>query len=351
MARVRRKIATLLTANVVDYSRLMATDEPGPLESLDVQRELFNRLVDQYGGRQFGVVGDARLVEFSSAHDALHCAIAIQKGISERNETLATNEQIQLRIGLNVGEVLEESDGNLYGDGVTVATKLQALAAPGGICISGSVHHHVKKDGHFEHAGERRFENVADPVGIYHVVAAGVEAGHLSFWEELKRRSVVRVGAAYAVVAWLLLQIGATILPSFSAPDWIMRALFFALVVGFPIALSLAWVYELTPLGVMRNEEALREPGLKKLSGRRVDGLIIGLLAAAVIYLVINNYDLIGRGNETAPSQSIAVLAFENLSPDSDNGYFADGISDELLNVLARIPELRVASRRRTSRP
>jgi TolB-like protein/class 3 adenylate cyclase/Flp pilus assembly protein TadD len=345
VAHVKRKMATLLAANVVDYSRLMATSELESLESLKGLREILNRLVGEYGGRQFGIEGDARTVEFPSAHNALLCAIGIQKAIVERNDALPADEHIQLRIGLNVGEVLEGVDGNLHGDGINVATNLQTLAAPGGICISGSMHDHVKNYGQFEQAGERQFENARDPVHVYHVVAPGVNTGRLSFWEELKQRNVVRVGAAYAVVAWLLLQVAATILPSFDAPQWIMRALFLALVIGFPVSLFLAWVYEITPLGLMRNEEALREPDLKQLTGRRVDSVIIGLLAAAVIYLIFDNYDLLHRDAEPAPYRSIAVLAFENLSFDTDNDYFADGISDELLNVLARIPELRVASR------
>ena len=345
MAHVKRKIATLLAANVVDFSRLMATSELDSLENLKGLREILNKLVEQHGGRQFGIEGDVRTIEFPSAHNALHCAIGIQQTVAERNATLPDDERVLLRIGLNVGEVLEGADGNLHGDGVNVATNLQTLAAPGGICISNAMHDHVKNDGQFEHVGERQFENAPDPVNVFQVVAPGISTGRQSFWTELKRRNVVRVGAAYAVVAWLLLQVGDTVLPFFDTPQWVMRALFIGLVAGFPVALLLAWVYELTPLGVMRNEEALREPGLQQLSGRRVDVVIIGLLAAAVIYLVFDNYDLLQRDGEAAPKQSVAVLAFENLSPDVENEYFADGIADELLNVLARIPELRVASR------
>ena len=345
MAEVQHKIATLLSADVVTYSGSLDTHEPAAFEALQARREIFNRLVTEYGGRQFGSVGDARMAEFPSASRALECAIAIQRAILEENDPLPLNDRILLRIGLHVGEVTVEPDGSLYGDGIAVAAQLQTLAVPGGISLSGFVHDQVKHAGRFEFTGEKRLRRSGDPILTYQVLEPGVEKGYQSLWAELKRRNVVRVGAAYAVVSWLLIQIATIVLPTFDAPRWALRATIVVLVVGFPVSLFLAWIYELTPFGVRRSDDVLRQASIHRITGRRLDGAIISLLAAAVLFLVFSNYDLLRSDGEAASSSSIAVLAFDNLSPDPRYGYFADGLADELLNVLARIPELRVAPR------
>ncbi|MDH3421311.1 MAG: tetratricopeptide repeat protein, partial [Gammaproteobacteria bacterium] len=152
--------------------------------------------------------------------------------------------------------------------------------------------------------------------------------------------------AAYAVVAWLLIQAASIVLPTFDTPPWIMQSLIVVTILGFPVALVLAWLYELTPMGLKRSDEVLRHTEMGGLKGRRLDGAIIGLLVVAVTFLAYDNYvSTAGRQADAEELDSIAVLAFENLSTEAEDEYFADGLADELLGALSRLRELKVASR------
>jgi TolB-like protein/Tfp pilus assembly protein PilF len=293
------------------------------------------------------MIGNSLIAEFPNAIDAVHCAVTIQKAMLAENERLSPDERVLFRIGLNVGDVTEEGE-NLIGEGVDIARGLQAQAVPGGICLAGSVYEHVKQRVHVgvEYAGEKRLRNFPGQVAIYQVVEPGVEKGYVSLWAELSRRNVFRVGVAYTVVTWLLIQVADVVLPTFDSPRWIMQALIFLAILGFPITLVLAWVYELTPMGLKRSDDVLRQASIRWLTGRRLDRAIISLLVVAVVFLVYENY-VSKRLAATSASmiQSIAVLAFQNLSADPADEYFADGLADELLSVLGRIQELKVASR------
>ena len=164
----------------------------------------------------------------------------------------------------------------------------------------------------------------------------------MSFFDELKRRNVIRVGVAYAAIAWLLAQVADLALDAFAAPDWALRALLIAMLVGFPITLVIAWVYELTPEGVRVDEDGVsdRMPGAE----RRLDRIIIGVLAVATTFLLVDKFYLDGIDASVSPErQSIAVLPFVNMSDDSD--HFADGLSEELLNLLTKNEDLSVAGR------
>ncbi len=166
-----------------------------------------------------------------------------------------------------------------------------------------------------------------------------------SFFEELRRRSVFRVGVAYAVVAWILAQVAATVLPVFNAPQWVLQSLFILLAVGFPIALIMAWVYELTPEGPRVIADSATLEGDPAATHRKFDLAVIGLLAFALLFVVLKEYvvgPLIGSQGSRA---SIAVLAFENISGDPAQEYLSDGITEELLTVLAGVPQMRVSSR------
>ena len=166
-----------------------------------------------------------------------------------------------------------------------------------------------------------------------------------SFFEELRRRSVFRVGVAYAVVAWILAQVAATVLPVFNAPQWVLQSLFILLAVGFPSALIMAWVYELTPEGPRVTADSATLEGDPAAIHRKFDLAVIGLLAFALLFVVLKEYvvgPLIGSQGSRA---SIAVLAFENISGDPAQEYLSDGITEELLTVLAGVPQMRVSSR------
>lgn len=158
----------------------------------------------------------------------------------------------------------------------------------------------------------------------------------MSFWEELKRRNVFRVGIAYLALVWLILQVADVILSSFEAPAWIAQALIIASALGFVLAVMLGWFYELTPEGI---KAASQTNGVKtvKFTGRKLDFVIIGLLVLAVGFLIVDI--------DPEAQRSVAVLAFEDHSPDGDQEWFSDGLSEEIINSLTQLPELQVRSR------
>ena len=171
-----------------------------------------------------------------------------------------------------------------------------------------------------------------------------------NFFAELKRRNVYKVAVGYAVVGWLLIQVATQVFPFFEIPNWGVRLVVLLIVVGFPIALVIAWAFELTPGGIKRTEEADRVyPGRSR--GRAWIYVVIsaGLLSAGLFFLgryTAPNENKIGN----VPAKSIAVLPFENLSRDPDNAYFAEGIQDEILTRLAKVADLKVISHTSTQR-
>ena len=187
---------------------------------------------------------------------------------------------------------------------------------------------------------------------------------------ELKRRNVFKVAVAYAIVGWLLVEISATVLPTFGSPDWVLKVVTFLIVLGFPLALLFAWAFELTEGGIKLTKDVPQTESIAKYTGRKLDFAVIGILIIAVIYL---GYELRGRDEDPTIAQQptaqesvdqegdqpggqstiqvtddrigVAVLPFVNISNDPDNEYFSDGISEELLNVLVKVKSLRVPSR------
>jgi len=181
-----------------------------------------------------------------------------------------------------------------------------------------------------------------------------------SFWGELKRRNVVRVALAYIIATWLLLQVADIVLNNIEAPDWVFQAILLVVVLGFPIALIFAWAFELTPEGLKKEKDVDRSESITHVTGRKLDFLIISVLVLALVYFAYDKFLFAPTGDEpavTAATQladparserselSIAVLPFVNMSDDPGNEYFSDGISEELLNMLAQLPGLRVAAR------
>src|SRR5437764_104221 len=167
-----------------------------------------------------------------------------------------------------------------------------------------------------------------------------------NFFTELKRRNVYKVAVAYGIAAWLLIQIATQVFPFFEIPSWCVRLVIVLLLFGFPIAMILAWAYELTPEGIKRTEEVAPEKSVAHHTSRRLDLMIIGVLLCLIAFLVFQRY----RGGAaqtpaTAPEKSIAVLPFENMSDDKENAFFADGIQDDILTSLAKIHDLKVISR------
>ena len=171
-----------------------------------------------------------------------------------------------------------------------------------------------------------------------------------NFFAELKRRNVYKVAATYAVISWLLIQVGSILFPTFEAPGWVMKTFIVLVALGFPLALIFAWAFELTPTGVRRTEHLPPNETRTRSAGRKFNFIIVGLLLLAVALLV---FDLVRHrkaGSATeAGAKSIAVLPFENLSEEKSNAYFADGVQDEILTDLAKIADLKVISRTSTA--
>jgi TolB-like protein/Tfp pilus assembly protein PilF len=168
----------------------------------------------------------------------------------------------------------------------------------------------------------------------------------LSVFSELKRRNVFRVGIAYLVTAWLLLQVADLVLDNVPAPEWVMQVLLLAAAVGFPIALLIAWVFEMTLEGVKLESEIDRDQSITQATGRKLDFAIIGVLSVAVAFFALDKFVWTdGAGPAETIQSSIAVLPFVNMSSDQEQEYFSDGLAEELLNVLAKIPQLKVTSR------
>ncbi len=172
--RVERKLAAILAADVCGYSRLMGEDEEGTLAALKtLRRELVDPKIKEHRGRIVKTTGDGLLVEFASVVDAVRCAVEAQREMAERNAGVPIERRIEFRIGINLGDIIKDGR-DIYGDGVNVAARLEALAEPGGICVSRVVRDQVrdKLDFAFEDLGEQQVKNIARPVRVHRVRVA-----------------------------------------------------------------------------------------------------------------------------------------------------------------------------------
>src|SRR4051794_8423832 len=180
-----------------------------------------------------------------------------------------------------------------------------------------------------------------------------------NFFSELKRRNVYKVAVAYGVVGWLVVQVATSVLPTFHAPDWAAQTLIVLVLLGFPVALVIAWAFEMTPEGMKRTENISPDQPLPQWSRRKFAAVFVtlALVAAGLLGWQLTRSKILSPVTETTaavsvpiPEKSIAVLPFENLSSDKENAYFADGIQDEILTRLATIADLRVISRTSTTK-
>ncbi len=278
---MERKLTAILCADVYGYSRLMGEDEEATLGTLSSHRKVIDGLIEQHRGRFVNSAGDSVLAEFASVVNAVRCAVEIQSTLKAENANLRPERRMEFRIGVNLGDVMVDGE-QIYGDGVNVAARLESLAEPGGICISGIVYDQVKNKLalSYKDLGEQSVKNIAQPVRVYRVLPEGdTAAGN---WEKRRvARKYVRRGvfsmaglalfaATIAIVQHLLLRPPA---PSASIPP------------------------AQTP--------ALALPD----------------------------------------KPSIAVLPFVNMSGDHEQEYFSDGITDDLTTALSRIPDLFVIAR------
>jgi TolB-like protein/Tfp pilus assembly protein PilF len=173
----------------------------------------------------------------------------------------------------------------------------------------------------------------------------------MKLFNELKRRNVFKVGIAYVIIGWLILQVGEVLAPALLLPDWVNSMLAFFIILGFPLSLFFAWAFEMTPEGLKKEKDVVRDQSITQVTGRKLDFAIIGLLVLALGYFAWDKFITqpasVSEPSATAQDQghSIAVLPLADMSPGGDHEYFSDGLTEELLNILAKIQELQVAGR------
>ena len=170
---MERRLAAILAADVAGYTRLMGDDEAGTLHRLtELREQVLEPLIAEHHGRVVKLMGDGLLVEFASVVDALTCAVAWQNGVAEREAETDEDRRLQFRIGINLGDVIVEGE-DIHGDGVNIAARLEGLAEPGGICLSGDVFRQAKgkMEAEFEDMGDQDLKNVAEPVRVYRIAA------------------------------------------------------------------------------------------------------------------------------------------------------------------------------------
>jgi adenylate cyclase len=266
----KRKLTAILSADAVEYSRLMGDDEEATVRTITAYREVLSALIQQHNGKVLDSPGDNLLAEFASVVDAVKCADTVQKEIKARNDELPGDRRMQFRIGINLGDVIEE-EGRIYGDGVNIAARIEALAEPGGVSISRTVYNQVRSKLKFgyEYQGEHSVKNIAEPVRVYRVLMDPEDAGKIIGEEKPKQWRLAIVSVAVVLV---LFAGGLTIWKVFFKPS-----------------------------------PPSRDPASEKMS--------------------------------------IAVLPFDNMSKDPEQEYFADGISEDLITDLSKIPNFLVISR------
>jgi adenylate cyclase len=266
----QRKITVILSADVEGYSRLMGDDEDSTVKTLTAYRKLMSNLIERYRGRVVDSPGDNILAEFGSVRDAVRCAVEIQEELRIRNAEQPENRKMRFRIGINLGDVIEEGD-RIYGDGINVAARVEGLAEGGGISISGTVYDSIKNklSISYESQGEHTVKNIKDPVRVYRIVTQPVTDSEIVEEKKIGLRTWQRA----ALIVSVVLIFGA-------APVWY-------------------FFFRQGPVGTDVPEE----------------------------------------------QKTIAVLRFEDISPEKDQEYFVEGLSEELLNSLAKLPGLGVAAR------
>ena len=338
MPKTSRKIAAILAADVVDYSRLMGVDDEQTLALLKERREIFDRLVGEFEGREFGSVGDSLMAQFASAVNAVRCAQAIQRAIARTNESVAAERRMSLRIGINLGDVIEEN-GELFGDGVNVAARLQSLAEPGGILVSGSVHEQVEEQARrrLTFAGTRQVKNIAEPVRTYLVSEPAVRHLGDRVVAVLRRRGVI-VAAAYLVVAILLVLALRRMGTSASAPAWLLPALITLLAAGFVAVIALGWRFD---------PHHPAPPWVRVLSVTLVT--VLGGVVAGSAWRDYREEQERAAITRPVPKAQpvVAVGTLQNLTGDPTLDWLSEGLANLIRDGLAESSHLVVVSPRR----
>jgi len=276
----KRKLTAILSADAKGYSRLMGEDEEATVRTITAYRTAMTKLIQQYRGRVVDSPGDNVLAEFGSVVDSVNCAVEVQRELAERNSELPAERQMEFRIGINLGDVIEEGE-RIYGDGVNIAARVEGLAEGGGICISGTVYDAIeaKLGLEYEYLGEQEVKNIDRPVRVYRVLSFPGAAAH-------------RVVKAKKAVG----------------RKW--RNVFLAIAIILFVGAVLATWHFTPPPGEVASVEKMAFPLPEK--------------------------------------PSLAVLPFDNLSGDSSQDYFSDGITESIITALSNVSNLFVIARNST---
>src|SRR5271165_4710042 len=328
-----RKLAAILVADVVGYSRLTGADEEGTLARLRTLRsDLINPTIAVHNGRVVKRTGDGAIVEFRSVVEAVRCAVEVRSGLAERNVGVPADKRIEARVGIHLGDVVEKADGDLMGDGVNVAARLESICEPGGICLSEDAYRQVrdKLSENFVDLGDQNLKNIARPVRTYALAPTaegrpGVPSANVAPMPFHRRQRGAAVGSILTIATRRMAALaGATTggrsavrsasgLPSVDLESRDRRLrdrrLRRALIVSALIVLAAARVW--------RGHESSTAPPAP-----------VPPPAAAVT----------GEKTAQTPSRSIVILPFANLSGDPAQDYLADALTDELTTSIARMP-------------
>jgi adenylate cyclase len=214
---VKRKLTAILSADVKGYSRLMGEDEKGTVRTLNAYKEVMTSLIRQHHGRVVDAPGDNVLAEFASVVDAVECAVNIQKELKTRNQDLLENRKMEFRIGVNLGDVIEDGE-QILGDGVNIAARLESLSEAGGICISGTAFDHVKNKLNlgYKYLGEQTVKNILEPVRVYRVLMEPEAAGKVIGEKKTKPRQWQRIALGLVVI--VIIAIAVVVIWKFLSP-------------------------------------------------------------------------------------------------------------------------------------
>jgi len=321
--KLKRKLTAILSADVKGYSRLMGEDEEWTLRTLNSYKELIRNLVEEHRGRVVGSPGDNVLAEFGSVVDAVECAVEIQQVLRAKNALLPETRKMDFRIGINLGDVIEEGD-SIYGDGVNIAARLEALAEAGGICISESAYQQIenKIPLRYDYLGEHTVKNIARPVKVYRARIEPEGTGE----KRAKPRPWTMAAIGLVIVAVAAIMIWQFYRPPFPQPEVASKEKIAAVPSEKPSA-----IVPTPPAPLV--EPAPKEKGTPPLPEKFAQP---GPPPAPKMEVA----DKKKMALPLPDQPSIAVLPFVNINKDPAQEPFSDGLSEEIITALSKTPQL-----------